>query len=135
MNRRHLLTAAAASVMLPGAVMASEGGQIACPDAELIAVCAEFDRLELAALATFQGHEPGSPEDEAAEAERDRLSAAQEPLVERMCELRAVTREGHVARARSLALWDAELMKLQHDIAGQFTQAIVRDLLDKEAGA
>ena len=69
------------------------------------------------------------PEWDAAEAERDRLADAQEPLADRICELRAVTREGQVARARSLALWDAELMKPQADIIGQFTQAIVRDLL------
>ena len=37
--------------------------------------------------------------------------------------------EGQAARARSLALWDAELMKPQGDITGQLTQAIVRDLL------
>ena len=29
---------------------------------------------------------------------------------------RAVTREGQAARARSYALWDAEMMKPQHDI-------------------
>ena len=34
-----------------------------------------------------------------------------------------------MARARSLALWDAEMMKPKDDIIGQFTQAIVRDLL------
>ncbi len=58
-----------------------------------------------------------------------RLSNAQDPLVSHICDLRAVTREGQVARARSLALWDAELMKPQKDTGGWFTQAIVRDLL------
>jgi hypothetical protein len=69
------------------------------------------------------------PEWDAAEPKRDRLGDTQEPLADRICELRAVTREGQVARARSLAFWDAELMKPKDDIIGQFTQAIVRDLL------
>ena len=64
-----------------------------------------------------------------------RLSDAQEPLVNRICDLRAVTREGQVTRASSLALWDAEMMKPKDDIIGQFTQAIVRDLLAGRAVA
>ena len=105
------------------------------PDAELLAVCAEFDALERAYLATFTGFKAGSPEEEAAEAEQERLRAVQEPLVDRICELRAVTREGQVARARSLALWDAELMKSQNDTGGWLTAAIVRDLIAGSATA
>ncbi len=100
------------------------------PDAKLLAACAEFDTLERAYLATYVPGVDDGPEWDAAEAERDRLADAQEPLAGRICELRAVTRKGQVARARSLALWDAEMMKPKDDIIGQFTQAIVRDLLD-----
>ena len=99
------------------------------PDAELLQACAEFDALEQAYLATYVPGVDDGPEWHAAEVERDRLADAQEPVADRICELRAVTREGQVARARSLALWDAELMKPKDDIIGQFTQAIVRDLL------
>ena len=103
---------------------------IVSPDAELLEVCAAFDEMERASLATFQGQEPGSAEETAAETERERLSEAQEPLVERMCELEAITREGAAARARSLALWDAELMKPDRCFIGdRLTAAIVRDLL------
>ena len=106
------------------------------PDAELLQTCASFDEMERASLATFQGQEPGSAEETAAEAERERLSEAQEPLVERVCELEATTREGMAARARSLALWDAELMKPDRCFIGdRLTQAIVRDLLAGSAVA
>ena len=55
--------------------------------------------------------------------------------MERMCELSPVTREGHVARAGSLALWDTELMKPNKsgDTGQRFTTAIVRDLLGEAA--
>ena len=100
------------------------------PDAELLEACAAFDTLEREYLATGFGHEPGSPEDAAADAEQNRLTTAQGPLVERMCELRAVTQEGMAARARSLALWDAELLKGGTGDTGMcLTAAIVRDLL------
>ncbi len=102
----------------------------ASPDADLLEVCAAFDALERASLATFQGHAAGSPEEEAADAERERLSEAQEPLVDRICELQAITREGMAARAHSLALWDAELLKPDRTYTGdKLTAAIVRDLL------
>ena len=83
----------------------------------------------VASLATFQGHSFGSPEEAAGQNERERIANAQEPLVDRIFDLHAVTLEGHAARARSYALWDGELMKPQDDIMALFTQAIVRDLL------
>ena len=98
-------------------------------DAELLEACAAFDALERAYLATFTGYGNNTPDEAAANAEQGRIQNAQLPLVDRICELRAVTREGHAARARSYALWDAEMMKPQDDIEGLFTQAIVRDLV------
>ena len=100
------------------------------PDAELLETCSAFDVLERAYVAAGGNHDAGSPEELTADAERRRIRDAQEPLVDRMCELRAVTREGQVARARNLALWDAELMKDGTDDTGQcLTAAIVRDLI------
>lgn len=134
MNRRNLLTTAAASVMLPGAVMAARDDQVAHPDADLLAACAAFDALERAYIAVPGDFWPDTPEERASEAERERISAAQDPLVERMCELRAFTREGQAARARSLALWDAELMKPGPGDTGTWlTAAIVRDLISDAA--
>ena len=130
MNRRNLLTAAAVSVMLPSGAKVRKEGQAVHPDAELLEACAAFDALERAYIAAGGDYALGSPEENAAEAERERLSDAQDPLVERMCELREVTREGQADRARSLALWDAELMKLGPGHTGTWlTAAIVRDLL------
>ena len=102
------------------------------PDADLLEACAAFDALERAYIAAGGDYAFGSLEHDIAEAERARLSDAQDPLVERMCELRAVTREGQAARARSLALWDAELMKPGPGDTGTWlTAAIVRDLIDE----
>jgi hypothetical protein len=58
------------------------------------------------------------------EAERERIAIAQMPLADRICEFRAIIRDGQAARARSYTLWDAEMMKPQDDIQGLFTQAI-----------
>ena len=119
-----------------GALGGSAIQPLTSPDAELLQTCAAFDEMERASLATFQGQEPGSAEETAAETERERLSEAQEPLVERMCELEAITRDGMAARARSLALWGAELMKPDRCFIGdRLTAAIVRDLLAGSAVA
>ena len=118
-NHRSLLTAAAPR----------EGTRIPSLDADLLEACAAFDVLERAYIALGGDYAPGSPEEDASEAERERLYEAQQPLVDRICDVRAFTIEGQLARARSLALWDAELMKPQKDTGGWFTQAIVRDLL------
>ena len=106
------------------------------PDAELLRACAAFDALERAYLATYVPGVDDGPEWDTAEVERDRLADAQEPLVDRMWKLQAVTREGQIARARSLALWDAELMKPGKAFTNdRLTQAIVRDLMAGSAGA
>jgi hypothetical protein len=53
---------------------------------------------------------------------------------DRIVDLHAIAPEGQAARARSYALWDAELMKPQDDIEGLCTQAIVRNLVAGSAG-
>ena len=106
------------------------------PDGELLAACAAFDALERAYVAAVGDYEPGSDEQVVAEAKQERVSDAQGPLIKRMCSLHATTREGHAARARSLALWDAELMKpAPGDTGKSLTAAIVRDLLAGSAVA
>ena len=103
------------------ALAGSPASTVASPGAELLKVCTEFDRLERASLATFQGHSFGSPEEAAGQIERERIANAQEPLVDRIFDLQADTLEGRAKRARSYALWDAEIMKPQDDIQGLFT--------------
>ncbi len=131
--------AVAARTILPKAAHAEagqgDGSPIApSPDAELIAVCAEFDAWQRRFLATdFEALGDDTPAGLAASAEQRCCIDAQDALLDRMSELRAVTWEGQAARARSLALWDAELMKPDpHDTNQRLTAAIVRDLLAEE---
>lgn len=81
------------------------------PDAELIALCAQLDALERAYLATDFAADDDTPAGDAAEAERERIAAAQEPIVDAICASPPLTPAGAVAVAHSLALWDAELLK------------------------
>ncbi len=100
-------------------------------DSELIAACAGFDALERAYVATYATDIPEStPEWTAAEAERDRLLAAEKPFLARMTELRAITLEGQTARARSLILWAPDLVgDGTGDTIGCLTHAVLRDLI------
>lgn len=105
------------------------------PDAELIGLCAECDALQTRVDATY-----AVPVDEgltcAQEIAREKardianepLHAAQDPLLERICELRATTPEGRAARARTLLGWDKDPI-WTHDGCwnSQLIGAIVRD--------
>ena len=100
MNRRNLLTTAAATVMLPSAVKAAEYGQVAHPDADLIIACNEYLRIERAWSAHCEAVGERDIEDD------DPALAMLEPLpalVEQIVALRATTAEGHLARARCMA--------------------------------
>ena len=123
-------------LMRDSAVVGGSMGVVEVPpslNAELLEACAAFDELERAYIAAGRDWHAGSPEELASDAQRERISEAQEPLVDRICDLHAVTREGMAARARGLALWDGEMMKPQKDTGGWLTQAIVRDLLSRRA--
>lgn len=134
---RRALFGTGAGLALAGSAAASprlakdiRSGDTLSPDAELLATCADFDALERAYQRTDFTCVGGTPEDLASDAERDRISAAQTSLVNRMGELQAFTRAGQVARGRSLALWKPELL---NDAPGDFAEAlmaaIVRDLI------
>ena len=100
MNRRNLLTAAAASVMLPGAVKA---GTVANPDADLLAICAEFDVCERQ-TSIIHGTGPDCVvDDDEADVASAPFFARMYALLDRMKELRATTPAGIQARAHSLA--------------------------------
>ncbi|MGI4944849.1 MAG: hypothetical protein ACRYHQ_30550 [Janthinobacterium lividum] len=136
-SRRQLggaTLAALCGAAFAGAVVLPDRGEafpaVASPDAELLAACAAFDALEGAYRATDFRAEPHTPEATAAEAEQDRITAAQRPLVARMTELRAVTHEGRVARARSLIGWWPEVMADGEGTLGEcLTYATLRDLV------
>ena len=85
------------------------GLEVTGPDAELLAACAAFDALEHEAEALQVG--PGRIEnDEARSRALAVIVARQEPWLERMCALRAGGPAGWRARARSLALWDRDML-------------------------
>ncbi|MGI4941842.1 MAG: hypothetical protein ACRYHQ_14990 [Janthinobacterium lividum] len=137
-TRRRVLGGAALAALTGGAfgaaiVLPNPGEAFpasASPDAELLAACAAFDALEGAYRATNFRAEPYTPEATAAEAEQDRITAAQRPLVARMTELRAVTHEGRVARARSLIGWWPDVMADGEGTTGEcLTYATLRDLV------
>ena len=93
-------------------------------------MCAAFDELERGYIATGGDHGTELPEQAAADAEQARIPEVRVPLVARMVKVGAVTREGMAARARSLALWDADPMKDGTVGTGEcLTYAIVRDLV------
>jgi hypothetical protein len=97
-------------------------------DAELLAVCAEFDAVEHRRNAMF---DDDTLTDEAHEALREE----QAPLVDRLCELRAATIEGMRARARSLVLYDDAAMERRTVYTNdRLVAALQRDLIG-EAGA
>ncbi len=98
------------------------------PDAELLAVCAEFDAMEHRRNAMF---DDDTLTDEANAAIREE----QAPLVDRLCEMQAITIEGMRARARSLVLYDDAVME-RHSVYtnDRIVAAVLRDLIG-EAGA
>ncbi len=126
---RRAMFASGATLAIAGTAAAAPPAA-AGPDAELLKLCAAFDALERAYQATPFDCAPCSPEDQASDAERERIIRVQMPLVDRMTELRATTRAGQIARARSLVLWKPEMLE---DGPGDFGEclasAIVRDLV------
>ena len=98
------------------------------PDAELLAVCAEFDALEHRRNAAFD-------DDNLTDEAHDALREEQAPLVDQMCALQAVTPEGMRARARSLVLYDPEVVERRIVYTDdRLVAAVLRDLIG-EIGA
>jgi len=133
-SRRALFGGAAAMLTGGASIVALGASETAGgnPDAELIALCAEFERCE-EAINDFYSHGRTPIED-------DQLrEAAQDPLWQRQCDLadkidasRASTLEGARARARAIVTYnggdfvDAYLRKLGVD--GVLLAALIRDL-------
>lgn len=83
-------------------------------DAELIRLCAECDALQARMDALYVPRADHLPhaQQRAWEKARDLLERpladAQDPLLHRICELRATTPQGQAARARTLLAWDKD---------------------------
>lgn len=104
------------------------------PDAELLAVLAKFDAL----TQTFEQimARPGYAHPH--QAEIDEIETAQEALVGRVCELRAGTLEGFLAREWALARYDRGFLRPAGsgtDPVDKMVAALVRDLVGREFAA
>jgi len=108
---------------------------LASPDAELIRLCAECDalqaRIDAHYAAPWEHLSPAeqTAREQAIDAANQPLTDQKDPLLERICDLRAATLEGNAARARTLMAWDKDPC-WTHDGCwnSQLTGAIVRDL-------
>ena len=109
--------------------------EAASPDAELIRLCAECDALQGqvdAIWADRMTHLP-TAEQIAIEGIRD---AAQQPLLDQMdllldriCELRPATLQGHLVRARTYVRWDKDPPERDSEHRNESLQgAVLRDL-------
>lgn len=106
-SRRSLAGGAAALLGLASAVPASA----AEADAELIHLCAAFDKLTAEYNATDFSAMPDTPEGDFASAEQARISDLQDVLLDPICALRATTLTGFLTLARTLTWWDSECAK------------------------
>jgi hypothetical protein len=133
-SRRALLGGTAA--LLAGAVVAattSASTAAASPDAELIQLCAEIDRLEDEWRSL--GSKPGMTEAEAAAAEDKQdsqqgfYSKRQFPLIEEISKMEATTLEGMRARARTIVKWGPDIWNPAPGVDEIMISALLRDLL------
>lgn len=107
------------------------------PDAELIGLCARCDVLQeqVDALHVRPWDDMTIDQEIGWEQARDvrvePIRDQQEELFERICELRVITMQGHVARARTLVGWDKDLCRPgdYHGWSEQLVGAVVRDLV------
>ena len=107
------------------------------PDAELIDLCAECDALQARMDALYAVPRPSNlsnAQHVALEKARDLLeqplAEAQDPLLERICAIRATTPQGQSARARTLLGWDKDPCWTDDGCwNSQLIGAIVRDLV------
>ena len=120
------------AVVLPDLRAAAES-----PDAELIRLCDECDVLQAKVDALWAGDPTRDMTASQARAFERTRDAAQEPfldaqdlLLERICMLRATTRQGQISRARTLLAWDKDPAWTQGGgWSDHLLGAIVRDLM------
>ena len=144
-SRRELLGAAgftmltgvaAAAIAQPDAPPPAEAVSAGHSDAELIALCGRFLALEDRISATFANRPFGDPEETRQEAARNSLHDEQEALLPALHLSKAVTVEGHRARAR-LMLRLRDRLRDRGQPGGywddQVAWLLVRDLVGERA--
>ncbi|MGI4797363.1 MAG: hypothetical protein ACRYG8_25590 [Janthinobacterium lividum] len=124
---RRALFASGAGLAIAGTAVAAPP-PAASPDAELIRLCAAIDALQLRFDALCDGPEKIEDDDARMDAVAP-ITAEQLPLIERMCEIRPTTLQGHMARARTYWLWDKDPPEADSPYTNEAMQgAILRDL-------
>ncbi len=128
MNRRSLLSAGPAAVALVGAA----GHAVAAPnpDADLLAVCAEFNACDVRQRAIYDGPDAIEDDGKAALAAAP-IFARMEVLLNRMEDLRAASSIGIAARAGSLAQHSGGMessFDAQGTITGRLLDYLLRDV-------
>ena len=114
LSRRALLGTGAGLALGGSAAAGISATDTASPDAELIGLCAECDALQAQIDAIWADRKTHLPHAEQVAIEHVRDAAqtplldAQDPLLQRICELRASTPQGHAACARTLLGWDKD---------------------------
>jgi len=104
-------------------------------DAELIRLCAECDALQAKIDTLWQGDPTRGMSlaeartfEKARDLDQQPFHDAQDPLLERICDLRATTPQGYAARARTLIAWDKDPCWVADGCwNSQLLGAIVRD--------
>jgi hypothetical protein len=134
--RRHdVLAASFLADFLGGAVSLPVAPPAAAsPDAELIGLCAECDALQAridglyAPRADYLSRAQEIAQEKARDIAMQPFADAQDPILERICDLRATTPQGHAARARTLLAWDKDPIWTDDGCwNSQLIGAIVRD--------
>jgi len=130
MTRRSLLSAGPAAVALVGAA----GHAVAAPnpDADLLAVCAEFNACDLRQRAIYDGPDAVEDDGKAALAATP-IFARMDALLDHMEHLRAASAAGIAARAGSLAQHSGG-MESSFDAQGTITGRLL-DYLMRDAAA
>lgn len=101
-SRRALLGGSAALAVAPAVAAPAH------PDAELIALCHQFDELERAYQKIYDDPDATEDEDEADRLARP-ITSARAALLPRIIALRATTVEGLMTRARTVYLEDVQI--------------------------
>ena len=88
------------------------------PDLELVLLCEEFRVLEDKINATLGDIDDTNPS-----------MKEQEQLIERMCEIRATTMEGHLARAKAMVAYKPYVVSRFNDFDDVLIGALLRDMV------
>jgi hypothetical protein len=128
-RRSALLTAAGATL---GALGVAGAGDAPEPDGALIRLCAAFDTLERQCAAFDRTGTMPILDEDAREEARAPFQEQQHALLDLICEARATTLPGFLARAGTLALYAPDLLRnASRDtyVDSRLVGALLRDLV------